>query len=154
MIELQHCQKRSAARIALVLGVTLYLATGVLLLALYASIRALLLHNFPALGVSMMSFLLFWLGGTLPVAVLSCCFGLFFAAMYNRSARWWGGLRFDLGRVGEEQAVDTARQDLHEAGEAAPALPKHAVLLSPRHTMRLSKPKRTNHAESTNNQEE
>lgn len=154
MIELQHCQKRSAARFALVLGVTLYLATGILLLALYAGVRTLLLHNFPALGVSMMSFFLFWLGGALPVALVSYFFGFLLGAFYNLSTRWWGGLRFDLGRVGEGKPADAPEYAPHEAEEATPVLPNQAVRIVPRHTMRLSKPKRTDHAETTDDKEE
>lgn len=59
MIELQYCQKRSAAKVALALGVAMYLISGVILILIFAGVRSVLMHSFPALGVSMINFFLF-----------------------------------------------------------------------------------------------
>ncbi len=120
MYEVRRINILSAAKVSVIAHVTLYLALGSGVMALYFFIQGFSQGSFLASTVSAMTLFLLWLTGTIAVMLYAWIMGAVVAAFYNLFAGWWGGLKAELvtdARLAPREVHDP-KPEAHEALKA------------------------------------
>lgn len=96
MYEFHRITIRSLAKTVAFLSFALYIVCGAVITVLYWLLGLVFSADPFGVNISVFSFLLVWLAGAAAALLVGYLLGAVAAFVYNRTARWWGGIHVEL----------------------------------------------------------
>lgn len=103
MYEFHRITIRSLAKTVAFLSFALYIICGAAITIFYWLLGFFFSPEPLGVKVSALSFLLVWFAGGAAILVAGYILGAVAAFVYNRTARWWGGVQVELTKPEQKQ---------------------------------------------------